>query len=512
MPTKGTIDWPIPVTSGGPRYVRQRTGSDDEDARSTDHKVELPGGMVRKLQRTISNKTREQAEVISSIGFFEQAKREVKEVLFSSKLNLLLLSLPFAIASDLAGWGNVPTFILSCLGLCSLAERLGFITEQLAMYTNESLGGLLNATFGNATEVILSITLIREDKLRYVQLSLLGSVVSNLLLVLGSAFIAGGIKNQVQYFNEQAVVVNCGLLILSAVAIVLPSLLASTHTELVAQSAEIHLSRFEAIFMFAIYVMFLFFQLKTHKHLYDDDAEPRTPRSPRSNIGGGSQIEMNLVTIHASAPTSNDNPEAGDGDGLLAASDSGDEQAEKKSASDDEEEELVLSKMGCFIWLTVISVGIAVLSEYVSDSISEASDGLHIPRPFVATIILPIVGNAAEHSSAVLFAYKNKIDISLGVAVGSSTQVGMMVMSLVVIIAWIMGHPLTLDLEAFEAVVYFISVLLAIVVIHDGVGNWLKGVMLVFTFILISAGFWFHKDICLESDGPRNVNSTELCG
>lgn len=171
---------------------------------------------------------------------------------------------------------------------------------------------------------------------------------------------------------------------------------------------------------------------------------------------------------------------------------------------EDDEEELVLSKPGCFVWLTLVTACIALLSEWIVDAITGASKSLHIPMPFLVTILLPIVGNAAEHASAIVFAYKNRIEIALGVAVGSSTQVAVLIVPFCVVLAWMMGVPLDLNFNAFEAAVYFCSVLFAIITLQDATANWLKGALLLVAYVLISAGFWMHKDVYLEDE---NVDS-----
>ncbi|EFJ46663.1 Ca2+/H+ antiporter, cation antiporter, membrane protein [Volvox carteri f. nagariensis] len=288
----------------------------------------------------------------------------------------------------------------------------------------------------------------RTTYLRVVQLSLLGSVASNLLLVMGTAFIAGGLRTKAQLFNQTGINVNAGMLVLSCFAVMLPSLLDATQSGVSDNNrSELALSRFESIFMFLCYCAYLFFQLKTHRW------------------------------------------RAGWGDDDGAGSDHDDD----RSVSEGSEEELVLSRTGCFLWLAGVTVVISALSEFVTDSIRNASKSLHIPMPFLTTILLPIVGNAAEHASAIMFAYKNRIEIALGVAVGDSTQVSMMVVPFCVLLAWTMGLPLDLDFNGFESFVLFGCVLLAVLVIQDGHANYLKGILLLLTYFFVSAGFWWVR-------------------
>jgi len=449
------------------------------------------------------------------------------------------------------------------LALCPLAERLGFITEQLAMYTNDTLGGLLNASFGNATEVIISGFALKKRYLRIVQLSLLGSVISNLLLVMGTAFIAGGIHRHTQRFNQQGINVNCSLLLLGTLIVVLPSLLSETGTETRAGTSELGFSRFMSVFMLIMYACYLIFQLVTHKFLFEDgggdggkdkdsdagggrgaDDEAATlirrsvtPREASSSLGGqaslrrlgsrgrasanGADIEMasasgRRLLDEEAAPeagprdnvrTTSGRPasvrEEEEGAGAVAQQEGGASGAGDGGGDDDDEDELVLSKTGCFLWLTGVTVLIALLSEWIMDAIEGAARDLKVPMPFLTTILLPIVGNAAEHASAIVFAYKNRIEIALGVAVGSATQVAVLIVPFCVVLAWAMQRPLDLNFNAFEAAVYFSCVLIACMTLMDGTANWLKGVLLLFTYIFVSAGFWWHKDVFLEKEGEQ---------
>eukprot|EP00803_Ostreobium_quekettii_P009998 evm.model.scf_3183.2 EVM.evm.TU.scf_3183.2 scf_3183:3245-10191(-) len=501
---------------------------------------------------------------VPKTSLLEKIRGSTKLVLFGSKLNILLVFLPFSFLLRYLedGESNVKydagIFIVSMLALCPLAERLGFITEELASYTNDTIGGLLNATFGNATEVIICGFALAEAKnnstfLRVVQLSLLGSVLSNLLLVLGSAFLVGGIVHPSQNFNQEGMTVNSGLLLMAVSAILLPSILKASGTEQkqtdadYGKSSELYLSRFESVFLLACYGFYLVFQLCTHRHLYEDEDE--------DEIGGDNS--------HAESDDGNDNQEepldrhmsgfqnrreAGEGtwvDPRLLAGDMETGEAadvvspllayssrkristRRLNAKEDEVAALLgsttilrrhtqsmeevadvtntaappkepegpsLGMGGALIWLTIVTVLIAVLSEFIVSSIEGAANGLNIPLPFLSTIVLPIVGNAAEHASAILFAYKNRMEITLGVAVGSSTQVAVLVIPFCVILSWVMGEDLDLNFKEFESVALFLSVLLVIVAMNDGTSNWLKGIMLSMTYVFVSAAFWMHFD------------------
>ncbi|WIA41716.1 hypothetical protein OEZ86_009061 [Tetradesmus obliquus] len=536
----------------------------------------------------LSNSASGSGEALNKSGLWQQVKTEIVEVLLKDKMNVLLLLLPFAVISKAVGWAAGATFLLSLLPLCSLAERLGMITEQLAMYTNDTLGGLLNATFGNATEVIIAAFAIKKGLLRVVKLTLLGSIISNLLLVMGSAFVAGGLLHPMQSFNQQGVVVNSGLLVLAVVAIMLPTLLSSTAEAVQDFSAELALSRFESVLMLLCYGLFLVFQLVTHRHLYEEDSssKPNTPlpvppgtsccddpdsplkavamRQLTSTANGSSSSSSTLGGVHKQqqqqqqgqghtevelVATANGQPQgqrtaaaagsvrpssvgrgssgssgagrssSGTGYAAVCKEEAGHVQIAVGEADtarlmtgepsvqiiEEEEEELVLSKTGCFVWLAVVTLLISILSDFIMDAISDASKQLKVPMPFLTTIVVPIVGNAAEHASALIFAVKNRMEISLGVAIGSSTQIGVLVIPFCVILAWCVGQPLDLNFNEFEALVLFISVLLAALMVQDGSSNWLKGSMLILTYLFVAAGFWVHKDPLLASaEGERH--------
>ncbi|XP_072990244.1 vacuolar cation/proton exchanger 5-like, partial [Typha latifolia] len=345
-----------------------------------------------------------------------QIIRSCKIVILESKINLLMPCGPVAVLTNYMTGNHGWVFLLSLLGIIPLAERLGFATEQLALFTGPTVGGLLNATFGNATELIISVHALRIGMLRVVQQSLLGSILSNMLLVLGCAFFSGGIvfikKDQV--FNKAAAVVNSGLLLMAVMGLLFPAVLHYTHTEVQFGKSELALSRFSSCIMLVAYASYLVFQLKSHASLYDLPNEV------------GSQDTGSL----------------------------------------DEEESAEISQWEAIIWLAIMTACISVLSDYLVDAIEGASTAWNIPIAFISVILLPIVGNAAEHASAVMFAMKDKLDISLGVAIGSSTQISMFAIPFCVIIGWMMGQPMDLNFQLFETATLFITVLVVAVMLQ----------------------------------------------
>ncbi|XXG72961.1 hypothetical protein AAC387_Pa07g1947 [Persea americana] len=380
----------------------------------------------------------------------------IKSVVFSTKLNLLMPFGPIAILvhnyTGHHGW----VFFLSLLGITPLAERLGYATEQLAFYTGPTAGGLLNATFGNATELIISIYALRSGMIRVVQQSLLGSILSNMLLVLGCAFFSGGIVfcTKEQIFNRGSAVVNSGLLLMAVMGLTFPAVLHFTHTELHFGESELALSRFSSCIMLVAYGSYLFFQLKSQKNLYSPVDEEES-------------------------------------------------QNEEDNADDDEAPEI--SKMEAIIWLAIMTIWISYLSGYLVDAIEGASVAWKMPVAFISVILLPIVGNAAEHASAIIFAMKDKLDISLGVAIGSSTQIAMFGIPFCVVVGWIMGRPMDLNFQLFETATLFITVLVVAFMLQEGTSNYFKGLMLILCYLIVAASFFVHVDPLTVADKPHGL-------
>lgn len=304
------------------------------------------------------------------------------------------------------GWPDDVTFFFALLALAPLAERLGFVTEQLALHTNDSIGGLLNATFGNATEFIVAVSGISRGLFRLVQLSLLGSILSNLLLVLGTAFLVGGYYHKEMKHEKMSAQINASLLMLATMGCIFPNVLASSN--MASHLGIISLSRGISLVLFTIYLAFLVFQLKTHTHLYEDqedeDAEEKSPMIPQSSEGIPKDTE-NLIGEDR-LPSDGNN-------GAVTAVPATSSAVETQNDEEEEDEDLLGFRYS-LVWLAIITVMIAFLSDAISATIENAADGAGISKIFVASIILPIVGNAAEHAGAIMFAAKNRLDITLG--------------------------------------------------------------------------------------------------
>ncbi|KAK0595221.1 hypothetical protein LWI29_004636 [Acer saccharum] len=376
--------------------------------------------------------------------------RSIYVVLLKAKINLLLPFGPLAIMLHYLTGKHGWVFFFTLLGIIPLAERLGYVTEQLAFYTGPTVGGLLNATFGNATEMIIAIYALKNGMIRVVQQSLLGSILSNMLLVLGCAFFIGGTihRDKVQYFNKAAAVVNSGLLLMAVMGILFPAVLHFTRTEVHFGKSELSLSRFSSCVMLIAYASYLFFQLKSQPNLNN----------------------------------------------------SIDEANSNKDEDSVEDEAPEITQWEAIGWLAILTIWVSILSGYLVDTIQGASDSWNMPVAFISVILLPIVGNAAEHGSAIMFAMKNKLDITLGVAIGSSTQISMFVIPFCVVVGWFMGKPMDLNFQLFETATLFITVLVVAFMLQEGESNYFKGLMLILSYLIVAASFFVHVDLSNDDD------------
>lgn len=435
-----------------------RSSSNDGDLRNFPG-VAKPGGTLRNENSGGAFCCRRFQGILGSrfgqpMAYICPRRLKCREVIGGSKICWLL---PAVAVSLILKPLNVPqayVFAASLIGIAPLAERLGFVTERLAVHTGPTVGGLLNATFGNATEMIISLFALKNGLIRVVQLSLLGSILSNMLLVLGCAFYSGGLVYKNQKFNKAAAVVNSGLLLMAVMGLLFPAVLHSTHTEVLEGKSELYLSRFSSCVMLVAYASYLYFQLKSHRQLYDN---------------------LN-------------------------------EDEEEDEEGSDITEEVDLCIWVALFWMAVLTVFISLLSNYLVDAIEGASNSLYIPLSFISVIILPIVGNAAEHASAIMFALKDKLDLSLGVAIGSSTQISMFLIPFCVVVGWMMGKPMDLDFKLFETATLFITVIVVAFMLQEGSSNYFKGLMLMLCYLIVAASFFVHK---FESHGDNDGKGDE---
>ncbi|XP_047180884.1 vacuolar cation/proton exchanger 3 [Vigna umbellata] len=377
----------------------------------------------------------------------------LQEVILGTKLSILIPAIPAAIVAEYCGFGRPWVFLLSLLGLTPLAERVSFITEQVAFYTGPTVGGLLNATCGNVTELIIAIFALSSNKIAVVKYSLLGSILSNLLLVLGTSLLCGGIANLrvEQKYDRRQGDVNSLMLLLALLCYLLPMLFKySAASAALTVDPSLHLSRASSIVMLIAYVVYIIFQLWTHRQLFEAE----------------------------------------------------DEDEDDSNGSD---EQAVIGLWSGIAWLIGMTVFIALLSEYVVDTIEDASDSWGLSVSFLSIILLPIVGNAAEHAGAVIFAFKNKLDISLGVALGSATQIAMFVVPLCVIVAWTMGVKMDLNFNILETGSVALAIIVTSFTLQDGTSHYLKGLVLLLCYIVIGACFFVQRTPLNQADATNVI-------
>ncbi|PON62993.1 Calcium/proton exchanger CAX [Parasponia andersonii] len=376
----------------------------------------------------------------------------LQEVILGTKLALLFPAIPLAVAADFYHFGRPWIFALSLLGLTPLAERVSFLTEQIAYFTGPTVGGLLNATCGNATELIIALFALHQKKIDVVKYSLLGSILSNLLLVLGTSLLCGGLANlkKEQRYDRKQADVNSLLLLLGLLCHMLPLMFKyAAAPGIYIANYTLQLSRASSIFMLVAYMAYIFFQLKTHRQLFDAQEVQ----------------DMRTVSYNMYA----------------------------KEQEDGEEEKALIGFWSAFSWLVGMTIIIAVLSEYVVGTIEAASSSWGISVSFISIILLPIVGNAAEHAGSIIFALKNKLDISLGVALGSATQISMFVVPLSVIVAWIMHIRMDLDFSLLETSSLAFTIIITAFTLQDGTSHYMKGIVLFLCYVIIAACFFVQK-------------------
>jgi Ca2+:H+ antiporter len=363
--------------------------------------------------------------------------------LASNYVNVLLIFVPIGIIAGALHWNPTVVFILNFIAIIPLAALLSFATEELSAKLGQTLGGLMNATFGNAVELIVSIVALKQGEIRIVQASMLGSILSNILLVLGCCFLSAGLTQHESRFNETVASTMSSLMAVASASLIIPATLyAVMHGDNKKDNLEtdkniLVLSHGTAIILLILYVLYLYFQLYSHHNLFAD-------------------VE--------------------------------------NQESADEEEAQILSPTSAGVALVLVTVLVAVCAEYLVDSIDSIVESAHISKTFVGLILIPIVGNAAEHVTAVVVAYKGKMDLAINVAIGSSMQIALFVTPFLVVLGWIMHQPMTLHFQGFETMIFFISVLIVNYLIQDGKSNYLEGAMCIGIYAIIALAFYIYPD------------------
>jgi Ca2+:H+ antiporter len=363
-------------------------------------------------------------------------RRQLFFDLLRNPLNWLVIALPLALAAHWGNWGELWVFLLSAVGVIPMAGWIGEATEAIAVYTGPKIGGLLNATLGNAAELIITLTAIRAGLLELVKASITGSILGNLLLVLGFAMVFGGVKYGVQKFDKRHVGQQAVLLTLSIVAMVIPSLFSHSIGSGAEGSARVEaLSLGVAGVMIILYGFGIFYSLRVaHSPITYSEEAPK----PKAH----------------SAPTQS------------------------------------WSVSTAIVILVIATLGVVVLSELLVGSVEPVVRQLGLSEFFLGIILIPIIGNVAEHLVAVQVALKNHMELSVEIAVSSSLQIALFVAPLLVFISLFMGHPLTLILNQFELLALGAGVLIASLVSSDGESNWLEGISLLAVYVILGIAFF----------------------
>lgn len=352
------------------------------------------------------------------------------------KIFIILLGfIPISIAAQGAHWGATAIFLTAACAIVPLAAWMGTATEELAVVVGPTVGGLLNATFGNATELIIALIALQAGLLEVVKASITGSIIGNLLLVMGLSMLLGGLRFKEQNFQSVMARLNASAMTLAVIAILIPTAVSATSSG-IEENTMRTLSSAVAIVLIIVYGLTLLFSMKTHAYLCD--------------VG----------------------------------------EAENETEGEPEHE-----KPNVWLWtgvLLVCTLAVAYESELLVGSLEEATEALGLTPLFTGVILVPIIGNAAEHATAVTVAMKNKMDLSMAVAMGSSLQIALFVAPVLVLAGWAFGQPMDLNFNPFELVAVAVAVAIVNSVSSDGRSDWLEGALLLATYAVLGIAFFYH--------------------
>ena len=343
-------------------------------------------------------------------------------------LKFMLLFVPTSFIGKFLNFSPTIMFILAALSIIPLAGIMGEGTEEISSYTGPKIGGFLNATFGNATELIISFFALKSGLFEVVKSSIAGSIIGNILLVLGASMFIGGLKHKTQNFNINVVETTSSMLLFSLIGLCVPAFFTHTINPNLLNTRYEGLSLVVAIVMFILYILSLIFSFFTHKDLYATTTEEE-----------GHESKWSL----------------------------------KKSIA----------------ILIIATVIIAIESEFLVGGIEDITSKLGLSEFFVGIILIPIIGNAAEHSTAITMALKNKMDVAIEIALGSSLQIILFVAPVLIFLS-LLFTPMSIIFNPFELVSLIASVIIANKVASDGQSNWLEGAQLMAVYFIIAAGFF----------------------
>ena len=343
-------------------------------------------------------------------------------------LKFMLLFVPISFIGKFLNFSPTIMFILAALSIIPLAGIMGEGTEEISFYTGPKIGGFLNATFGNATELIISFFALKSGLFEVVKSSIAGSIIGNILLVLGASMFIGGLKHKTQNFNINVVETTSSMLLFSLIGLCVPAFFTHTINPNLLNTRYEGLSLVVAIVMFILYILSLIFSFFTHKDLYATTTKEE-----------GHESKWSL----------------------------------KKSIA----------------ILIITTVIIAIESEFLVGGIEDITSKLGLSEFFVGIILIPIIGNAAEHSTAITMALKNKMDVAIEIALGSSLQIILFVAPVLIFLS-LLFTPMSIIFNPFELVSLIASVIIANKVASDGQSNWLEGAQLMAVYFIIAAGFF----------------------
>ncbi|KAH8897196.1 vacuolar calcium ion transporter [Thozetella sp. PMI_491] len=361
-----------------------------------------------------------------------------------SPSNFLIFCIPIGVYAATQSWDPTAVFVLNFLAMFPLASILTFSTEQLSKTVGPILGGLLNASFGNALELIVGLTALRQNDIRIVQSSMVGSILSSTVLILGLAVMAAGRNVKTVEINPDISGMLTALMIISSASLLIPSAMSATNappksfisppTTIEPRPYILDLSRAASVILLLLYLIYIYFQLVSHSHLFETEPEED---DPENKIG---PLSSSVI--------------------------------------------LILS-----------TVGMAVCSDYIVDSLDGFVKTIKVSRGFVGLIVVPIVGNAGELVPAVKWAATGRINLALVIVAGATLQISLFVTPFLVLLGWAMGSPMSLQFDEFETIVLTLSVLVVNCLIRNGQTNYFEGLLLVGTYLIIGIAFLVHPDV-----------------
>jgi Ca2+:H+ antiporter len=358
------------------------------------------------------------------------------EITMNIVFGLLFAAIPLTMLAEHWHWPPIAIMGLACLGIVPVARLMGQATEHLSHQVGSTIGGLLSATFGNACELIIAIVALRAGMIEVVKASITGSILGNILLVMGASMMVGGLKHEVQEFNKMTAITACTFLTIVAFSLLIPSAVlhfSNAPSEHIEQNLALAISAVLAI----LYMLGLLFSLGTHDHLFKPVA--------------GAQTE-----------------------------DEGDETAH-------------WSRRKSIIVLALATAGVAFLAEYLVGSVEHVAKDLGMTPVFIGVVLLAIIGNAAENSTAIIMARKNKMDLSINIALGSSTQIAMFVTPIIVFTGYFIGQPMDLVFTPAEIIAVIAAVWVGWLTLQDGKSNWLEGTALLALYLILAISFYFIR-------------------